>query len=496
MKRIALGLFFLISLRLLAIFWIPPISDEVIQLYMARDIAHLSNFPVYFYGQNYMGPLESYIIAPFFRWFGFSLTGGRICYEFFFISHLAMFVGIVRRLFDRELAVDVFFFLCLLPFPTLFFTSIVGFGEILTLAVLSLLLLLKIADGLYPKSYSLLLGWVSGLAFWCNPIFVVWLIPLGISLGWLVPQGWKKKIPLFFAAGFLAGLFPIWVYGLQTGTWLTLTTAGNRFVKPEEVPNLAYLFLARLRYFFGTFNLEGESWATRKIIGYLSLIPFTFFAFSFYRLISSFFRTAPSQSVQRKIFHLFVITPPFILAALYLSRNLTADEGVRYFLPFMITFIFVVPWGIRQIQSAFGRGLVFFSLTGVFLMTNLISLRSAYRQRQGYLAILQFLEKKNLHYGIADLHLAYALNALGKDRVVASPSFVEARYKPLWPVVVEKGAQFFIFEHTGYPYRRKLDADPQIIRYFLADRDIFYGPSKLLQEIAETKEPIWTENQV
>ena len=71
MRKIIIALLLLITLRFLAVFLIPPLSDEVLQLYMARDIAHLSNFPVYFYGQNYMGPLESYVIAPFFAWFGF-----------------------------------------------------------------------------------------------------------------------------------------------------------------------------------------------------------------------------------------------------------------------------------------------------------------------------------------------------------------------------------------------------------------------------------------
>src|SRR5439155_10592594 len=48
----------------------PTNSDEASMALMAWHIARGVHFPIFFYGQHYMGALEAYLAAPLFALFG------------------------------------------------------------------------------------------------------------------------------------------------------------------------------------------------------------------------------------------------------------------------------------------------------------------------------------------------------------------------------------------------------------------------------------------
>ena len=484
------SLFLLLFLRVLALFAIPPHPDEMVQLYMTDDIAHLRNFPAYFYGQEFMGPFESYFLAPFVRVFGSGYVTARFWNGLFYLSFLVLYVGMVKRLFERELSVYLFFLLSVVPFPVLFFTTIVGYVEILPLTMLSLALLLRVSqDARSGGGNAAALGFVSGLAFWCNPIFVIWMVPIGISLVWLIPSSWKRKIPPAFAAGFVAGLFPAWVHGWHTGVPMFVHTAGTRFTPWSDLPRLGYLFFARMKYFLSTSFFEKSS-LLRRLIPYPALLVLSAFLISFAALFVSFLRNFTRQSVQEKIFHLFILLPPFALAGLYISRDLTTDEGIRYFLPLTVSYPFAIAWRVRGFRSPFWKRAALISLGGIFLGASLASLTAQNRQRQNFVQIYRFLEQNKLRYGVGDLNAAYAMNAFSRNQIQVTPALYEMRCRPLWNTVQEKGAQFFIFEQVDHRFRKKLESDPRLKKISLGGRDIYYGSSGILQEIVETKEPL------
>src|SRR5207244_3863457 len=69
-----------ILLRLIFISLNYPVlnSDEGTIGIMARDIAYRGEWPIFFYGQHYMGGLEAYIGAVLFHLFGASLFSLRL----------------------------------------------------------------------------------------------------------------------------------------------------------------------------------------------------------------------------------------------------------------------------------------------------------------------------------------------------------------------------------------------------------------------------------
>ena len=462
----------------------------MVQLYMTDDIAHLRNFPLYFYGQQFMGPLESYILAPFLRVFGSYYLTARFWNEIFYLALMVFSLGTVNRLFGRERSNFVLLFLSVAPFPVLFFTTILGYVEILPLAALSLILLLKVASEERGNfGFALALGFVSGLAMWCNPIFVIWLAPIGISLVALVPSSWKRKIPLGFALGLGLGLFPAWIHTLRTGTPMFVHTAGVRFTPRADLPKQAYLFLARMKYFLTTSFFE-PSLRLRKLLPIPAFFVFGIFLISFAAELFSFIRNFTRQSLSEKIFHLFVLLPPFILAGLYISRDLTTDEGIRYFLPLVLVYPFTMAGWIHGFRSRFWKRAILISLVGILFAVSFVSLKIQNRQRENLVRVLQFLQQKDLRYGVGDLNSAYGLNALSRNRVQVTPAFYERRYLSLWNTVREKGPQFFIFEPVEHRYRKRLESEPQITKVVLGGREIFYGRSRLLEEILETKDPL------
>src|SRR5258707_8447632 len=77
-------------LRLVLIYFNWPYTDSdegnmgVLTLHVALQGAH----PVWFYGGNYLGPLEGYVAAPLFCLFGSSLFFFRLPFVLFFLFFL------------------------------------------------------------------------------------------------------------------------------------------------------------------------------------------------------------------------------------------------------------------------------------------------------------------------------------------------------------------------------------------------------------------------
>lgn len=495
-RRILVGIFFLLTLRFLAVLLIPPGGDEVAQLYIADDIAQGVHFPVYFYQQDVMGTLESYFLAPFFRLFGFSFWGGRLYYSLFYFSFMGIYLWIVRRRFGPELTGYLFILLSILPFPALFFTTVIGWTEIPLLAILSLFLLLKMAEardaGRKTSGPSLGLGMVCGIALWCNPLFILWLAPIGISLVWLIPPRGKARLLSIFFLGLLLGLLPVWLHGLQTGVFMSVKERGGLgFVREGSLLRVWYLFFARMKYFLSTFSFGSPSpWIDRSIRA-LSFIPLSIFLISFLSLLFHFLRSWRVQGPGEKVFYIFMIVPPLVFAALYGSRDFTGkDEGMRFFLQLLIPYLFAAAWQLQRLKSNFLKKGLLALLGGVLFLGNLYSGSELFLKTSELRQLVRFLEKEGLRFGIADLGIAYPVNALSRHRVIATPLPHHAVSESIWKKVKAEGPRFLVLERENPQLRKELEGDPNLKEASVGPYDIFYGDSDYLKSILDVREPI------
>jgi 4-amino-4-deoxy-L-arabinose transferase-like glycosyltransferase len=228
-------------------------ADQAINGLMARHIL-LGEFPVFFYGQEYCGSLENYLLSVVFLLFGASrftldLTIGLVSLLLvFFIFHLsARILGPGRALVAALLAG--------IPSGYFAFSSVLARSAYIETPLLGVLLFILVGRVLFceerrPALY-LLAGLLSGLGLWTHFLFVFYLAPAGLLFvvrekgSWRYPQAW-----LYLTAGVLLGGLPLWAYNTihPLATWHFLQ--GNPVQEPFR-DSLAAFFAIRLPELLG-----------------------------------------------------------------------------------------------------------------------------------------------------------------------------------------------------------------------------------------------------
>src|SRR5437764_14154296 len=74
-------------------------GDEAVVGLMARHIAFLGDRPVFYYGQPYLGSLEAFSAAPFFRLFGSNTVLLKLVPTAYSLGFLAVSAILAKRLF-------------------------------------------------------------------------------------------------------------------------------------------------------------------------------------------------------------------------------------------------------------------------------------------------------------------------------------------------------------------------------------------------------------
>jgi len=283
------------------------------------------------------------------------------------------------------------------------------------------------------------------------------------------------------------GLIPVWIHGLRTGVWMSVEGhAGERITSAREVLRMVFLFFARMKYFLSTFSFGSVSPLVDGLIRYLSFVPFLIFVVSFASLLFFIFQSRRALALKEKIFYLFLTIPFFILAVLYISRNLFRDEGMRFFVQILIPYSFAVSWWIRWFRSRFWQRVILGLLVGILLLGHLLPAKENLRRTAELREVVRVLEEKDLHFGIGKFGIAFALGVLSHDRITVTPLLYQTTYEPIRLKVKQKGAQFLIWSHGESELLRRAAADPNLRRFSVGPYDIYYGDSDFLKGLVDT----------
>src|SRR5216683_93577 len=216
-------------LRIVLIAWGWPHSnaDEDTMGIMAMHIAYHGEHPIFFYGQNYMGTLEAYLAAAFFRLFGASVFSLRLGSVLLFALFLANMYLLTSLLYTKKLALITLVLLTLgsrIMLDTEF-VAIGGYPELLFFGSLALLLAswLALSYDQYASPNRRLWrsmaygcwGLVAGLGFWSDFLMLVFIVFSGFLL---VLFCWRELlqfavVPL--VSGLIIGSFPLIMYNLN-----------------------------------------------------------------------------------------------------------------------------------------------------------------------------------------------------------------------------------------------------------------------------------------
>ncbi len=200
---------------ILVVFHFPEVNSDEGKMGLAgMHIAFQGQFPIYHYGQNYLGVLEAYIAAPFFRLFGVSDITLRTGMLIMFMLFMFVMYWLASLLYSKRLALVT---VILLSFATADMLvqqlrAIGGAMELILFSALMMVLAYRLAstDGEQQRERYLLYfawGWTAGIALWVHVLVLPFVLCSGLLiLVFCYRERRSRAIPCLLA-GFLVGGF-------------------------------------------------------------------------------------------------------------------------------------------------------------------------------------------------------------------------------------------------------------------------------------------------
>ncbi len=330
-------------------------ADEAVLALMARHILR-GSWPIFFYGQYYMGALDAYLIAGAFAIFGESVLTVRLVQTLLYLGVLVTSYFLAYRLSENRFAATTTALLIAMP-PVLFslYTTATLGDYVETLLFNNLLFLIGV-DLFTGRKQSpwwwLLIGFLGGLGWWGMALIVTSLIPLTIVGFW----HFRKNIPwgklALLVAGFLIGALPWLIVTIQRGFGTTYTTLSGRGI--DSGLTTGFLGALGLRLFsLGIFNLPSlfgmrPSWENTWIVLPLGILIGSGYLFVLWRSIRQSFSPDLPQS-RRLILHL-LLGGWLALVLIFVLTPFGIDPTGRYLLPLYPLLAILVGYQLSLIQ--------------------------------------------------------------------------------------------------------------------------------------------------
>ncbi len=207
--------------------WPHSNADEDTMGIMGMHIAYNGEHPIFFYGQQYMGTLQAYVAAAFFRIFGASVFTLRLGPVLIFALFLANMYLLTSLLYTKKLAL-ITLVLLTLGSSIMLDTELVaigGYPELLFFGSLSLLLatwlVLSFDQYSSPRRRVWRLiayacwGFVVGIGFWSDFLMLAFILVSGLLLLVFCWRDLLSGVVLAVVIGLVVGAFPLIVYNLH-----------------------------------------------------------------------------------------------------------------------------------------------------------------------------------------------------------------------------------------------------------------------------------------
>jgi hypothetical protein len=224
---VIIALAMLLRIVLTALGWPVTNSDESTMGLMAVHIASLRDFPIFFWGQNYMGAFEAYLGAVLFHVFGVSVFTLRLGTMLEFALFLVCMYLLASLLYTKKLALVTLLLLSVGSAMMLFteFMAHGGYPEILCFGTVAFLLASWLA---FSSDQNLSLHWqwrrmlafgcwglVVALGFWSDYVFLPIVLMSGFLLVLFCWRELLREAILPLLLGLLVGAIPLIIYNVN-----------------------------------------------------------------------------------------------------------------------------------------------------------------------------------------------------------------------------------------------------------------------------------------
>ena len=399
-------------------------KDEAIVGIMSLH-ALQGKFPIFFYGQAFMGSIEAYINALVFMVFGSSVRTLEVSSLVVSVSMIYLTYLVGRRFFDRATGLLAALFVAIPPTyimkwsheARLHYGLTPAFGMVMFLLSHSIVCGNRTARG--KNLLYAILGVVAGLAWWTNMLSVYYLAAIATFL-MVMDVRWRilGLKPWLGIVGFFIGGLPLWVYNLkhEFGTF----TTGRFFDLQNILPNLKALWQSALSYLLWvpTPSLDA-SWKRAAL--YFIIAAYSLSMIWVAQHAVSRIRKADADARKRAFNQIFLVG--FICAVLVL--NITSiygtknfmDNDQRYILPILnvlpitAAFLIVSLWRrSRALSGLLLGGLLFTNAYSLcahgMIIFNEVELTKCFARTDEYNTLYETLKAKGIRAGYANEYIA------------------------------------------------------------------------------------------
>jgi hypothetical protein len=435
------------------------LGDQNVVPLMALHIEQGRDFPIYFYGQHYMGGIGPYVVAVFFALGGasdFMVSVAMTAFSLLWMLALYLLFGRLINKWAGVVAAAVVAFgplglVRISAEPWVGHMSILGYGTLILYCGVRL----NDCDCTSRVEWSCLLGMgaLAGLSIWTNPISAPFLI---VGLALLAARLLRMRLTparlLRLGVGFLAFLVtvsPVIVTGARYGL---AALFGFRASTIENVPKVAAVLAERyVPQYLAAGALTWPMVAVHVLALAVLVVGF---------LVGLARRNKAVVRAGLVPLLLLLVYLPF-----FLTNPLAAAYGARYFL------IFCVP-----IAAAFAFPLVYrrawVSVAAVALVTliavaNTVACLAAARGKASELiaarraeraALVEQAQAAGLRHVMLDTADSYALTWIAREQVIFAASWGERYYPYLAGAVADDNAGFCRVSHAVPVFEQTLSS--------------------------------------
>ncbi len=222
-------------------------SDEGTMGIEAMHIAFQGQHPIYLYGQDYMGVLEAYLAAPFFRLFGVSSFTLRLGMLILFALFMLSMYWLARLLYSKRLALATLIAFSLGTSDMLIqqLRAVGGAMETVLFGSFMLVLayLLAVSAGEHSRRrFFLYIAWgfTVGISLWVHLLVVPFVLSSGLLILVFCYREWRSAAIPCLLLGLLIG-GSLLIPGYQAfGNALTMQ-GGKAALSHASPADLAYL---------------------------------------------------------------------------------------------------------------------------------------------------------------------------------------------------------------------------------------------------------------
>ena len=198
-------------------------SDEAIIGLMAKHITEGRPWPTFYYGQNYMGSLEAFLVALVFLFTGPTVIGIKLVPLICAILHIFLVYLLGQKMRSHRVGLIAALFTAIGPSALIVWGTKArgGFIELVSLGTIALILTVMLLKSDKPRdSMVWWLGLVLGVGWWLNNQIAYYMLPIGVTLAiwWLNRCGFRRmaELSLLCLLAFFIGGLPFW-YANITG---------------------------------------------------------------------------------------------------------------------------------------------------------------------------------------------------------------------------------------------------------------------------------------